>query len=45
MKKRIDISQLEPNAYKAMFGLEEYLSGTELNASLKKINKNPCIPN
>ncbi len=26
MQRRIDIQELEPNAYKAMFGLEKYLS-------------------
>ncbi len=39
MDKRIDISQLEPNAFKAMFGLEKYLGGTELKASLKELIK------
>lgn len=31
MSKRIDISELEPNAYKAMFGLEEYLQNSQLS--------------
>lgn len=39
MKKRIDINQLEPNAYKGMFGLEKYLGGTELKATLKELIK------
>jgi AhpD family alkylhydroperoxidase len=30
MEKRIDIQQLEPNAYKAMFALENYLQHTQL---------------
>ena len=39
MKNRIDISQLEPNAYQAMLGMEKYLSGIELNATLKELIK------
>ncbi len=39
MKKRIDISQLEPNAYKVMFGLEKYLGGTALRTNLKDLIK------
>lgn len=31
MGERIDISQLEPNAYKAMFALEEYLQNSQLS--------------
>ncbi len=30
MKKRIDIQQLEPNAFKAMFSLETYLQNTKI---------------
>lgn len=39
MKKRIDVNTLEPNAYKAMFGLEKYLSTTTLDARLKELIK------
>ena len=39
MNKRIDIIQLEPNAYKAMLGLEKYLGGTELKVRLKELIK------
>lgn len=39
MKKRIDINTLEPNAYKAMFGLESYLSTTTLDARIKELIK------
>ena len=39
MKKRIDINTLEPNAYKAMFGLEKYLSTTTLDALIKELIK------
>lgn len=31
MKKRINVAALEPNAYKAMRGLEEYLQQTNLS--------------
>ncbi|RWU04380.1 carboxymuconolactone decarboxylase family protein [Pedobacter chitinilyticus] len=31
--KRIDLLSLEPNAYKAMFGLESYLQNTSLQKS------------
>lgn len=39
MKNRIDINTLEPNAYKAMFGLEGYLGDIALEASLKALIK------
>ena len=39
MTTRIDISDLEPGAYQAMFGLEKYLSKTKLDASLKELIK------
>jgi len=39
MEKRIEISKLEPDAYKAMFGLENYLSKTELEPNLKELIK------
>jgi AhpD family alkylhydroperoxidase len=39
MEKRIDISQLEPNAYQAMFGLEKYLGGIALRKTLKELIK------
>ena len=31
MKNRINIQELEPNAYKAMFALENYLQNTQLS--------------
>ena len=39
MKKRIRINELEPESYKAMFGLEKYLGSTSLNKSLKELIK------
>ena len=39
MEKRIDIHQLEPGAYNAMFGLEKYLSGMDLAPSLAELIK------
>jgi len=39
MEKRIDINNLQPNAYKAMFGLENYLSKTTLDALTKQLIK------
>ncbi len=34
MKQRINIAELEPNAYQAMFGLEKYLSASSLDKKL-----------
>ena len=39
MGKRIRINELEPEAYKAMFGLEKYLNATSLDKSLKELIK------
>ena len=39
MKKRIRINELEPEAYKAMFGLEKYLNSTQLDTSLRDLIK------
>jgi AhpD family alkylhydroperoxidase len=39
MEKRIDVARLEPKAYKAMLGLETYLSGTTLDAPTKELIK------
>ncbi|MFC4873478.1 carboxymuconolactone decarboxylase family protein [Negadavirga shengliensis] len=39
MKQRISIKDLEPAAYKAMFGLEKYLASTSLEAKLKHLVK------
>lgn len=39
MTTRIDISQLETNAYQAMFGLEGYLAETSLSTHLKELIK------
>jgi AhpD family alkylhydroperoxidase len=36
---RISISDLEPGAYKAMFGLEKYLNSTDLNPIWKDLIK------
>ncbi|WP_257669791.1 carboxymuconolactone decarboxylase family protein [Parapedobacter tibetensis] len=37
MKQRISIKDLEPNAYKAMFGLEKYLNTTGLDKTLRNL--------
>lgn len=37
MQKRININNVEPNAYKAMFGLQSYLDSTDLDANLKEL--------
>lgn len=37
MKQRISIKDIEPNAYKAVFGLEKYLNSTELNKTLRNL--------
>jgi len=39
MENRINISELEPNAYQAMFGLQAYLNSTELDKTLKEMVK------
>ena len=39
MEERIDIVSLEPNAYKAMLGLEAYLGETTLDAPTKELIK------
>jgi len=39
METRINILQTEPEAYKAMFGLEKYLGGSSLNPSHKELIK------
>ena len=39
MKKRIVISEIEPQAYTAMFGLEKYLGTTNLEPLLKELIK------
>ena len=39
METRININDLEPDAYKAMFGLEKYLSKSDLSALLKELIK------
>jgi AhpD family alkylhydroperoxidase len=33
MDQRLNLQQTEPNAYKAMYGLEKYLSTTQLSAT------------
>ena len=37
MEDRMNIQQLEPDAYKAMLGMEAYLAGTGLDAKLKEL--------
>lgn len=37
MKQRISIKDLEPDAYKAMFGLEKYLNSTGLDKTLRNL--------
>lgn len=39
MEKRISIHNLEPKAYKALIGLEEYLSNTDISLTLKQLIK------
>lgn len=39
MPQRIDIRTLEPDAFKAMQGLEQYLADTGLDASVKELIK------
>lgn len=39
MEQRIDINSIEPSAYKAMFGLEKYLSTTTLDALMRELIK------
>ena len=39
MNKRINIAELEPAAYQAMFGLEGYLAKTDLDGTLKELVK------
>lgn len=39
MEKRINIMELEPNAYKAMSGLEQYMRSTKLPALLRELIK------
>ena len=39
MEKRIQIDELEPNAYKAMYGLEKYLSESDLSKTHKELIK------
>jgi len=39
MEKRINIQKIEPNAYQAMFALEEYLNATALDKSIREMIK------
>lgn len=39
MEKRINIAELEPAAYKALLGLENYLATTSINKTLKELIK------
>lgn len=39
MNDRIDINEIEPEAFKAMFAVERYLSDAELDTSLKELIK------
>jgi len=39
MENRINIMKLQPNAYKAMFGLEKYLGETSLDNKIKALIK------
>ncbi|MCB0466246.1 MAG: carboxymuconolactone decarboxylase family protein [Aequorivita sp.] len=39
METRIQIDQVEPNAYKAMYPLEKYLQQSELNSTHKELIK------
>ena len=44
MKERINVQQLEPNSYKAMIGLENYLH-LRIEQEINRINKNTGIAN
>jgi AhpD family alkylhydroperoxidase len=39
MEKRININQVEPQAFKAMYGLEGYLAKIDLSKTLKELIK------
>ncbi|TKC59114.1 carboxymuconolactone decarboxylase family protein [Pedobacter hiemivivus] len=39
MEKRIDINEIQPQAYKAMYALEGYLATTELSKTQKELIK------
>lgn len=39
MEKRINLKELEPNAYKAMSGLEQYIRGSKLPPLLREMIK------
>jgi len=39
MDQRIDVLELEPQAYRAMTGLEQYLKGTDLSLKLRELIK------
>lgn len=39
MENRINISELEPDAYQAMFGLQSYLNSTEVDIILSELVK------
>ena len=39
MEKRVDINELEPHAFKAMYALEGYLAKVEFSKSLKELIK------
>jgi len=39
MEKRINISKVEPQAFKAMLGLESYLAKAEISGTLKELIK------
>lgn len=39
MKQRLNLKELEPKAYEAMYGLENYLKGTEVSTTDKHLIK------
>jgi len=39
MEKRINVQEIQPEAYKAMYALEKYLSGTQLPKNYKELIK------
>lgn len=39
MEQRMNIAKLQPEAYKAMFGLEKYLAATQLKGTHKELIK------
>lgn len=45
MSTRVKIFQTQPEAYKALFGLEKYINGTTLTPTHKELIKNESFAN